>query len=99
MRQYTWTIYVDGEDANICGLNQEGSDSISGVNYSNYCGVYCCCYMINIALHPNIDEVLEMFQNKEYYQLFNDIDDDTILLKRKLLAVMIVDAESTTLLR
>ena len=81
-----WDIYVDGEDPSITSLIQEG-------NTARNCGVYCACYMLNIALHSNINTVLELFENKLYHTLFSDINPNTILYKRKLLSVMIADAE------
>ena len=85
----TWEIYVDGEDGSIPILIP---DSLTGKN----CGVFCACYMLNIALHSNINIVLELFENKLYHTLFKDINPDTILYKKKLLSVMIADAEIIT---
>lgn len=79
-----WEIFVDGEDINVDSLIPEGR--------AMSCGVYCACYMLNIAIHSDIDIVLELFENKMYHTLFEDINPDTILFKRKLLTVMLADA-------
>jgi len=75
---------VDGEDINVDYLIPEG--------IAMSCGVYCACYMLNIAMHSDIDIVIGLFESKMYHTLFADINPDTILYKRKLLSVMIADA-------
>lgn len=79
-----WEIYVDGEDDSIPPLIQEGA--------AKNCGVYCSYYMMIIGLASDIDALVETFENKSYYTLFVDINPDTVLFKRKLLSVMIADA-------
>lgn len=78
-----WTMYIDGTDANIQSIPQQGP--------TLNCGVYVCSYMMKIGFHDDINEVVRLFKIKQYATLFQDINQSTILMKRKELTVAIVD--------
>jgi len=82
-----WTIYNDGSDPSFTCLFEEGEEDMD-------CGVYICCYMMDIAFSRDIDEVVDLFDKKKYAELFTSIRRETIIYKRKVLTVMITDAES-----
>ena len=82
-----WVIYVDGEDISIATLCKEPL-------FSRSCLVYCCCYIMYIGFHENIDEVVELFEKKQYFSLFKEVNHDNILYLKKIIAVMMADAES-----
>lgn len=78
-----WTMYIDGTDADIHPIPQQGP--------TLNCGVYLCSYMMKVGFHDDINEVVRLFESKEYALLFQDINQSTILTKRKELTVAIVD--------
>lgn len=81
-----WTVYIDGQDPTKHRLNPDGPF------YSN-CGIFIICYMLRIGLHKNIDEIVSVFERNEYYSLFDDINVDIILHKKKLITVFLNDFE------
>jgi hypothetical protein len=81
-----WVIYVDGEDVTKPSLFKEPLLSKS-------CAVYCCCYMMYIGFHSDIDEVVVLFENKEYASLFLEVNVNNIIRFKQIIAVLIADAE------
>ena len=82
-----WNIYFDGDDQRYPTLPRELSSDRD-------CGVYICIYIMTKGLYSNLDELVELFEDTKYYTLFMQINPDTIKYKRKVVSVMIKDAEN-----
>jgi hypothetical protein len=82
-----WTVYIDRESP----IKPSLSYSLQDTKIDS--GIYISCYMIEIGLHDDVTEIIKCFQNYDYYILFENIKHETVYFKRKMLAVLINDAD------
>ena len=81
---FNWEVYIDGQK--YPELNQDTFESCN-------CGVYTCGYMLCIGLYHDMDQLVTLFLEKKFHDVFEIVCANNILYIRKHLTVMIIDAD------
>jgi hypothetical protein len=55
------------------------------------CGVFVSLYMKILSRDQDISDTAQLFKNKEYHQLFQDANPQTMMYARKALTVALID--------